>query len=85
MDVDSFHCTYCLKLVTDSCSSIYCDICNSWIHSKCLKFSNSYLRELGSSDNPFYCPKCISNELPFMFLSRAELKTVFNFAKKNCF
>ena len=82
MAVDNFYCTYCLLFVSDNCNCIYCDCCDSWIHSKCLKFSRSYLSELDNSDYPFYCPKCMSNELPFMLLSKKDFRNIINTTKK---
>ena len=67
--MDENTCKYCLKLLPENCNCIFCEICKSWIHIKCLRMSLCRLRELDNSNDPFYCPKCIAAELPFMLLS----------------
>lgn len=63
------YCKFCLEIVLDNCNCIYCEICDRWCHIKCVKMSINRLRELSESNEPFYCKKCLSHELPFYSLT----------------
>ena len=71
-------CKYCLKAVLDNCNCIYCEICNSWCHIKCIKMSLSRLKELSESKDPFYCNSCLSHELPFCLLTTRTFDVTVN-------
>ena len=60
-------CPICVKLVSDSCPSIFCESCNLWVHqAKCSSLSlddfESYCKP---NSKPWFCPKCINISLPF--------------------
>ena len=54
-------CRKCNKVVKSDVTSIYCDICNSWIHFSCSNLSEKQYDEFVSSSTPFYCHVCISH------------------------
>ena len=57
-------CPKCNKVVKSDATSIYCDVCDSWIHFNCSNLSEKQYDELVSSSTPFYCHICISHTLP---------------------
>ena len=73
-----FICTYCYKKIGLNCNCIFCEICNSWIHIKCIKLSLLHFKELSKSDLPYYCHKCIVDELPFTLLPKRDFNCLFN-------
>ena len=56
-------CPKCNKVVKSDATSIYCDICKSWIHFNCSNLSEKQYDEIVSSSTPFYCHSCISHTL----------------------
>lgn len=60
-------CNVCKKLVDESCKkSIFCDICNSWIHfQNCSRLSVSEFDALSHNSSNWACPKCLDRTLPF--------------------
>ena len=59
-------CSVCKKYVNNNC--IYCEICSHWLHFKCCKISKSQILKLSSSNEPFFCFKCLVQELPFSLI-----------------
>ena len=73
---ESSTCHFCDKIcLTDA---VLCDLCTTWLHSKCLKFSKKQLRILSSDNTPFYCSKCSSAIFPFSNITNTELLDLFN-------
>ena len=64
-------CYFCKKIcLTDA---VFCELCNTWLHFKCLKFSKKQYNNLSSSNDPFFCTKCISSALPFVNIPKTHL------------
>lgn len=63
-------CYLCSKIcLTDS---VFCDLCDTWLHRKCLKMTKKQYDSLGKSPLPYFCPKCISISLPFSNLTNYQ-------------
>jgi len=60
---DSSICDRCLLICLDN--SIFCNICNTWLHAKCAKLTLRQLKDLSDTDIPYFCSKCVSSALPF--------------------
>ena len=67
---ESSTCTLCMKICLGD--SIYCQLCNTWFHPKCLKITKKQFISLGQSDLPFYCPPCVSKILPFSTITNYQ-------------
>ena len=80
-------CNFC-NIVCDN-NSILCDICNNWCHFSCIKLTKRQIKELSSSEDPFFCQMCICKNLPFSGLTKVGFMAAFkefNSRKKSkCF
>ena len=54
-----YPCTNCKKGVRSNQRAIRCDFCDEWTHMKCTTISLSQFNKLSTSDETFYCTKCI--------------------------
>ena len=61
-------CSLCLKLVRHNQQGICCGICNIWVHIKCTNFTLHGFNQLATTNELFYCQRCISNVLPFNYI-----------------
>ena len=70
-------CNICKKLVDESSRSIFCDICDSWIHfQSCSRLSLVEFDALSQDVGNWACPKCLDKALPFSeFNHQRKLKT----------
>ena len=68
--LESSTCNFCLKIALDD--TIFCEICMTWLHPKCLKMSLRSLKAHGNSKIPYYCPKCVSNCVPFTTITNFQ-------------
>ena len=88
-----FYCTVCsLQYPCLSCgkhcyndtahdASIMCDICNQWLHYKCSKLTIKQFNKYGKNpDTPYYCFKCLQQNIPFTGLSKSKLISILNCA-----
>ena len=65
-----FPCRVCGKAVGNNHHAIECDICHSWVHTKCNKFDDKDYRFFQDNPNaPFYCIVCFSENIPFSNLN----------------
>ena len=71
-------CHTCNCFVHDNQLSIFCDLCKTWIHSKCIKLTRKALLDLSLHEEPWFCSKCIGNTFPFSPQSRSQLNSLFN-------
>jgi len=69
-------CPKCNEVVKSDVTSIYCDICNNWIHFNCSNFSKKQFNELVSSSTPFYCHVYISHSLPIDAVNENNSKDI---------
>ena len=69
---EHFYCPSCDKLCEDNEGaepSILCNCCNRWMHLKCSKLRLKQFNKLGRCSDPYFCGKCIQNNLPFTKIS----------------
>lgn len=72
-------CNECSKPCKSNQNSIYCNICNNWVHQVCASLSDSQFNWLAVNDNhPYFCRKCLMDTLPFQSLSNEDLHIVNN-------
>ena len=60
-------CSVCLKLVRYN-QKKYCDICNIWVHFKCTNLTLCDFNQLVTTNDLFYCQRCISSVLLFNYI-----------------
>ena len=72
-----FPCSVCKFNVHSNSKAIQCDICNSWVHLKCTRLSNTEYSDLSNSTDTWFCLTCLSSIFPFNHL---EDDTDFYFA-----
>ena len=60
-------CKSCSK--TAILDTILCDLCKFWIHRKCTYLTPLEFKQLGKSEDPWYCPDCIKENIPFSTIS----------------
>ena len=73
--VAHFYCPECDKLCEDfdeAEPSILCNLCGNWTHLKCSKLKIKQFNKLGRCSDPYFCGKCIQNNLPFTKISRKD-------------
>ena len=71
----SFPCRVCNKSVGVRHHAIECDICKTWVHTKCNKLDKKdYHFYQNNADEPFICIKCTEESLPFMCLNENQFK-----------
>ena len=60
-----YPCRECNKSCKKNQKCICCDICNSWIHFKCLSITLTQFNVYANNSLlPFYCPHCLYENLP---------------------
>ena len=64
-----FPSSVCGKPCKSNQKCIACDICNSWLHFRCIDMCISTFEKLASSLEPYYCQSCLQQHLPFYTLS----------------
>ena len=74
--VISCNCNSCNKPCKSNQLSIYCDLCETWVHLKCTVLSYSDFVLLGTSNKPYYCSNCCSTIFPFQVLDNDEILAV---------
>ena len=55
-----FPCGVCDKPCRED--TVNCDDCNTWVHRNCLHLSAADFHELGKTDVPFFCARCIGQQ-----------------------
>ena len=71
--IDHF-CNVCNNLCENAC--IYCDSCHSWLHYKCTKMTKSQIISYAKSSKKYYCPTCITQNIPFSSVSTKNLEAL---------
>ena len=72
MMVTKFPWASCKKLCKSNQHSIFCVICETWLHLKCTLLSHNDFVSLGTSNEPYYCLNCCSTIFPFHALSNDD-------------
>lgn len=52
---------------------IFCELCKTWRHAKCLKITKRQLNTLSNTDDPFFCANCISLHIPYCQVTNTRL------------
>ena len=61
-----YPCTICKNHVKINQHGLCCDVCNLWTHGRCCRMSKEQYDQLSLDHvNDWFCPACISDELPF--------------------
>ena len=86
--IENIICYVCNKVALTQC--IYCELCNTWIHQRCIKMTVKTFNLFSISPLPFFCNICISSILPFTTITDkafSKLLTVKNtqLTLKKCF
>lgn len=71
-------CSTCHKHIHSNHRALFCNSCELFVHIKCNFLNNNdYLRfKKEGEDVPFFCISCISSNIPFSNLTKAELCNV---------
>ena len=69
---ESAVCHICDLLVFNS--GVFCELCHTWLHIKCIKINQKHYKNLTNSPYPYFCHKCLSHELPFLNITLNNLK-----------
>ena len=56
-------------------SGVFCEICNTWLHIKCIKITIKHYNQLAKSPLPYFCQRCISKALPLVNVTNHNLMT----------
>ena len=67
-NLEHLDCTQCNQIV--QYQSILCNLCNHWIHAKCIPISLNDLNNAVIGD--WFCPSCLANILPFYNIASIE-------------
>ena len=66
-------CTKCNNDVLENQNSIYCDLCNTWLHAKCINLTKKELNLLSLSSETWYCKFCLKSIFPFSSITKSQL------------
>jgi len=70
-----YPCGICSKAVAKTHDAIFCDLCLSWIHTKCNNTSkNQYNAMIFDDGSSWFCQKRYNDEAPFGSISDENLK-----------
>jgi len=67
-----FPCSACGKPCKSNQKCIACDICNSWLHFRCIDMCISTSEKLASNLEPYYCQSCLRQHLPFSYILNTD-------------
>ena len=73
---ETYICHICTQFCLDNVDSIFCDLCRTWLHRKCLKMAVKVRKAHSKSNLPYFCPKCISDIIPFSHLTNYQVKSL---------
>jgi len=77
-----FPCSVCGKPCKSNQKCIACNICNSWLHFRCIDMCISICEKLASSLGPCYCQGCLQQHLPFSYILNTD-SDIFNLENAN--
>ena len=63
-------CSICKKIV--KYESVYCNLCQHWVHPYCNNLDANMLTELSKSDTDWYCKTCTYNIFPNFLINTKE-------------
>ena len=73
-----FPCGIRQRAVATKHKTIYCDLCNKWIHIDSNNLNKTSYIQIQHSDATWFCMPCLKNEVPFNTLTNHELEKVYN-------
>lgn len=77
-----YPCRVCSAPVKSNQQGVQCDICDIWLHTRCISVSNDEYEKLQSSVEPWCCHRCCLKEaLPFSNVSSSD--SLFNNSSAN--
>ena len=60
-----YPCGICRRPVRVNQAGVQCDLCDFWVHKRCMNMPNYEYERLQLSDEPWCCPSCLKEALPF--------------------
>ena len=66
-------CHVCSHIVLDHQTAFLCDLCQTWLHFKCLKMTREEQKNLSSTNEAWFCPRCVSSIFPFSAITKSQL------------
>jgi len=69
-------CGVCSKPVKSNQKGIQCEVCNFWLHTRCIGIPDDEYRQLQSSVDPWCCKRCQEEALPYHNVSNSDY--IFN-------
>jgi len=75
---EKFPSAICVKAYRKDQKAIACDLCDRWLHFKCIHMCLSTFNSLASSPKQNYCQNCITDHIPFSNLTKKEIQKLFN-------
>ena len=71
-----FPCGVCSQPVRANQRGVQCDVCATWLHTRCIGISNDQYVQLQHSDDPWSCQRCLREALPLADISSSD--SIFN-------
>ena len=71
------YCSVCRKTCLHIDGRIKCNFCNLFMHHKCGKLTKTQIKRLKRKRGVYYCPSCISNNLPFCAVGKENFSTLY--------
>ena len=65
-------CGVCSAPVKTNQRRVQCDVCATWLHTRCIGVSSDEYVELQRSDDPWCCRRCLKEALPFFDVSSSD-------------
>ena len=72
-----FPCQICENNVTYCDQAIQCDLCDSWVHSKCNDLNYTDYKFLQNSNGPWFCILCCSKIFSFNSVKNKNFNSNF--------
>ena len=71
-----YTCGVCEMSIDDSKqSAIFCDLCESWVHTKCNELDILDFQHIKACIEPWFCFKCVSRVFPFAALNNQNFSS----------
>ena len=72
-----YRCKKCSLIINKKQNCICCDICDNWQHLKCTGLSLNRFKELGKTNDKWFCKSCFNETLPFSSLDNKQFSNLF--------
>ena len=77
-DNKNIYCLKCRKNVLENQNSIFCDVCENWIHLRCSGLNRTTVLELSQTDESFFCGDCLKDTFPFANIKDYKFANLFD-------